>query len=243
MTSAYWQPVPHVRQAPHPPRRPRAAFWARQARTRRVRAGARRHQRGRVPPEYEKLAKLLLDYERPIPRLQEDMAAAKLRVADTLLPLGARLMNLSQSGYLRSEEVLSPLVRPAAAGGRPNAAPISKRSQGALMPAGQEVDPLLAKLPEARQRLLYGLLLSPEDLGEPGAIDLLMGLLSTTYVLPVHGSEVILPHSEFDQDSKTLLRWTKRKDEAKRFAASSRRAVSTPTATRGRSTRRRARRS
>ena len=50
-----------------------------------------------------------------------------------------------------------------------------------------------------------------------GAIDLLMALLSGTYVLPVHGAEVLHPHTEFDADSKTLLKWIKRKDEVKRF--------------------------
>ena len=34
----------------------------------------------------------------------------------------------------------------------------------------------------------------------------------------VYGKDVLQPHKEFDADAKTLSRWLKRKDEAKRFA-------------------------
>ena len=37
------------------------------------------------------------------------------------------------------------------------------------------------------------------------------------YVLPIHGTDAIMPHAEFDADSKTLLRWLKRKEDVKRF--------------------------
>ena len=159
---------------------------------------------GRVPAEYEALAKYLCDYEQPIPKLQDDLSKARLRVADTLLPLGMQIIRLSDPGHLRQEGVLSPL---GSGGGG---------AAGAAKPAD---DPLFARLTEARQWLVYGLLLYPDDLAEAGAIDLLLALLSVSYVLPVYGSEVIYPHSEFDVDYKTAFRWIKKKDEAKKFAS------------------------
>ena len=47
----------------------------------------------------------------------------------------------------------------------------------------EQPPPLLARLPEAKQWLLYGLLMYPDDLAEPGAIDLLVKFLNTTCVL------------------------------------------------------------
>jgi hypothetical protein len=152
---------------------------------------------GRVPHEYEELAKYLLDYESPLPHLQDDFAKAKLRVADTLLPIAMQVVGFADPGHLRAEEVLSPLL--------------TTRSAAKNAPV---VDPLFARLPEAKQWLIYGLLMRPDELGEEaGAVDLLMALLSSTYALPVYGGEYIFPHSEFDADSKTLLKWLKRKDE------------------------------
>ena len=43
---------------------------------------------GTYPDAYDTLARYLTEYEQPIPRLQEDLRKAKLRVADSLLPLG-----------------------------------------------------------------------------------------------------------------------------------------------------------
>jgi len=160
-----------------------------------------------VPHEYELLAKFLMDYEQPLPKLQDDFAKAKLRVADTLLPLGLQVLQLGDSGHLRSETVLSPLAQ--------SAATARAKLEGA--DHAPQVPPLLARLPEARQWILFGLMLYPDDLAEQGAIDVLMNLLSTTYVLPVYGLDAIHPHTEFDVDSKTLTKWLKRKDEVKRF--------------------------
>ena len=157
---------------------------------------------GSAPPEYEALAKYLIDYESPLPRMQDDLTRAKLRVADTLLPLGMQMIRLCDHGYLRGETVLSPLHAPA-------------KKAGELEPA--LVDPLLARLPEAKQWLLFGLLLYPDDLAEAGAVDLLIALLNVTYVLPIYGNDVLYPHAEFEVDFKTVFRWIKKKDEAKRF--------------------------
>ena len=161
-------------------------------------------QQGRVPHAYEQLAKYLIEYENPVSKLQDDFSKAKLRVADTLLPLGMQIIRFSDVSYVRSESVLYPLAEPKGGKTGPTELPA--------------VDPLLARLPEARQWLIYGLLLYPDDLAEAGAIDVLIGLLNNTYVLPVFGTDVLFPHAEFEADSKTLLKWIKRKEDVKRFS-------------------------
>ena len=127
-------------------------------------------------------------------------------MADTLLPLGAQIVRLLDPNSLRGEGTLSPM-------------PSATKSSG----DGGEVSPLLAHLAEAKQWVIYGLLLHPEDLGEPGAIDVLIAVLNAQYVLPVYGADSLEPHREFEQDSKTLAKWLKNtpkpKDEAKRFQA------------------------
>jgi hypothetical protein len=64
---------------------------------------------GRAPPEYEALASYLEDYKFPVSKLQDDMIKVRLRVADTLLPLGMQIIRLSDTSSLRAEGVLSPL--------------------------------------------------------------------------------------------------------------------------------------
>ena len=85
-----------------------------------------------------------------MPKLQADFANAKLRVAETLLPLGMQMLQLSDSGYLRAENVLSSY-------------PAGKK------PEDDDPPLLLSWLPEVKQWLLYGLLMYPDDLAEPGA--------------------------------------------------------------------------
>ena len=210
---------------------------------------------GHVPEQYEGICRYLLEYDNALPKLQEDMLKAKLRVADTLLPLGPQIIRLSDISHLRSESVLYPLLIPTAQeqhaktggaggvggnrgsvvtagvggnrgsvitagiGGGPSGGPGGGGSLLASSKNALDVEPLLACLPQAREWLLYGLLLYPDDLAETGAIDLLIGLLNMTYVLPVHGSEIIYPHALFDADGKTLTRWIKRKEDVKRFQA------------------------
>ena len=152
---------------------------------------------GRVPAQYEPLAKYLLEYEQPIPKLQEDLTRARLRVADTLLPIGMQALQRCDPAYLRASHVLSPIEKPT--GGAPL------------------VDPMLARLPELKQWLVYGLLLYPDDLAEKGAVDLLVALLNTTFVLPVYGSDVINPHREVG--APTLLSVANPSERGQPFSA------------------------
>ena len=173
---------------------------------------------GAGPHGAQQLGRYLADYEHALPRLQEDFTRCSLRVADALVPLGMKLLQYSDVGFYKSEASLSP-VTPSAAGGRKVAR--SAADDGAEAAGQYDPDPLLAHLGEARQWVVYGLLLCPDELGEPGATDLLTNLLNTMYVLPIHGTDALMPHAEFDADSKLLARWLRgRKDDVKRFQAS-----------------------
>lgn len=167
---------------------------------------------GHSPAQYEHCAAFMLDYEQPLLRLQDDMSKAKLRVADVLLPtVASQLLRLSDPTYLRAEPILAPLP---SAGGATVAV-----NKGADDGTAHLSEVLLHHLSEARQWLIYGLLLSPDDLGAPGAVDQLISVLNGCYVLPIYGSDFLMPHSEFDSDSKAMLRWLKKKEEVKRFQA------------------------
>ena len=169
------------------------------------------HQ-GREPPKYQAVSQFMLDYEQPVLRLQDDMSKAKLRVADGLLPLAMRTLRLSDPSCLRAEAMLAPLGGVGAAGG---AGGVSTKGGASTKDEGADVEPLLAHVGEARQWIIYGLLMCPEDLATEGAIDLLLSLLSGVYMLPLYGDDAIQPHAEFDMDTKTLTRWIKRKDEVR----------------------------
>ena len=155
------------------------------------------------------MATYAAEYERAVPKLQDELSRARLQVAAPLLPLAMHVLRLSDPSTLREEAVLSAL--PSAAGAQP------KPKDGADETVEQLLLPHLAA---ARQWVIYGFLMAPEELAAPGATELLFALLQTNFVLPVYGTDVLLPHTELDADSKTLLRWLKRKDEAKKFTAS-----------------------
>ena len=171
------------------------------------------------PRGFLPLARYALDFERALPKLQEDLSNASLRVADALVPMQAKIIALSDANYLKGETVLAP-VRPAAAaatGGDAGGAPPLTATKSMDFPS--TMDALLPFLPSIKQWVVYGFLLVPEDLGEPNAVDLLMQTLSTLYVLPVSPTDSLQPHAEFDVDGKTLLKWLRSKDQVKAFQA------------------------
>ena len=156
------------------------------------------------PSDWVPVSQFALELERPMQKLQADMKEANLRVFDSFAPLGARLMLLSDPEYLRAEEVLSPAFTPT--------------RKGDAMNVNGNVEPLLAHLSDVRYWVVYGFLLCPEQLAEEGAVDLLMRVLDTLYVLPIYGSDYIWAHAAFDVDPKTLSRWLRnRKDVVKKF--------------------------
>ena len=69
------------------------------------------------PRGFLPLARYALDFERALPKLQEDLSNASLRVADALVPMQAKIIALSDANYLKGETVLAP-VRPARAPSR-----------------------------------------------------------------------------------------------------------------------------
>jgi len=170
----------------------------------------------------------LLDYCQPLKRMQDDFARVRLRV-ECLLPLGRQVKALCDPAMLRKEieANLSPLAEKKGKGqaalsrreGPSMREMDSRRSAGAI---DEQIDVPLAHLAEIKQWLVFGMLLFPEALGEPDAIDLLLAVLNTMYVIPVHGTDVLWPHAEFEAmlkawDSKTSLRLLRKKEEAKRL--------------------------
>ena len=56
--------------------------------------------------------------------------------------------------------------------------PLSPPTLPRALPA-QVVDPLLMRLPDIKQWVIFGFLLNPEELSQPGAVDLLFSVLNT----------------------------------------------------------------
>ena len=65
------------------------------------------------PRGFKQIAEYVLEFEKPLPKLQEDFANhVGLRLTEALQPLHMQLMKLSDATYLRGEGILSPVFAP-----------------------------------------------------------------------------------------------------------------------------------
>lgn len=179
------------------------------------------------PGDYAQVALFVQETEQGLPKLRDDMSHAGLHVAEPLVPLSSELLKMISVDYLREHSVLSPI----AAFTNPDRSGRTSTEAADLEADGVPV--LLPLVPQVKQWFIYGMLVAPEELITLGAVDMLLGILQTMYVLPIYGADYLCPHAEFEADSKLFVKWftdpaAKKKgvfsknpaeEEAKRFAA------------------------
>ena len=199
------------------------------------------------PPEWDAVARIVLELATPVTALQKDFGKVQLRVADILVPFAPRIRAVTELTHLRDEAFFAPpqpaaaavAAAPAAAASSVSASPSFSRPPAAHTESEERLLPLAWR---AQYWVVYGFLAAPEELAVPGATELLCSVLSRTHALSVHAEVVLHPHCHFDVDPKMVAKWltgrtelswrtsgagpapAASKDEPKRFIAALREA-------------------